>query len=63
MATQVLRWIADNGDVLTPLSASTYNDSAMISSKGVYYFAITQETGGATEGTPMGLLLAITYAT
>lgn len=63
MATRVLKWIGSNGEVLIPLSDSDYNTSSMVSDRGVYYLAQTQEEALAIEaGNPMGLLLTLTYA-
>lgn len=62
MAIRVKYWISDKGEILKPQSEETYNDANLISEKGVIYFAITETTGLGLVGSPMGLLLAITYA-
>ncbi len=56
------RYIGDNGIVLLPLSETANNTSDLISDTGVYFKVFTHTTGGVVEtGSPMGLLLAITY--
>lgn len=61
MATRVVRWICEDGTVLIPLATTTYNTSPMVSSKGKYYFPVTEEVVAIESGNPMGLLLTITY--
>lgn len=62
MATRVLKWIGSNGEVLLPLSETTYNTGKMISvKKGVWYTPITEEVVVIEAGNPMGLLLTLTY--
>lgn len=65
MAVTVKKWIGSNGEILIPLSAEEYNEGNMVSTKGTFFFAVTTSTGAEGEGgigSPMGLLLALTYA-
>lgn len=61
MATKVLKWIGSNGEVLIPLSETTYNTGKMISTHGTYFIPQTQEIVVIEAGNPIGLLLALTY--
>lgn len=63
MATVIVdRYIGDNGIVLLPLSETGNNTSDLISDTGVYFKAFTHTVSeGGGVGSPMGLLLAITY--
>lgn len=58
------RYIGDNGMVLFPIQETENNTSDLVSDTGIYFKAFTHTSGGVIEvGSPMGLLLAITYAT
>ena len=65
MAVTILKWIGSNGEILTPLTTEEYNEGNMISTKGTFFFAVTTSSGAEGPGgigSPMGLLLALTYA-
>lgn len=63
MAIIILKWIADTGDVLIPLSQEEYNNGKMVSANtGTVYFPIFTTDATPTIGNPMGLLLTLTYA-
>ena len=61
MVVIVDRYIGSNGEVLLPISDTTDNTSDLISSRGVYYIAQTNEEVAIVAGNPMGLLLSLTY--
>lgn len=62
MAIKVKRYIGSNGEILLPISESTYNSSSLISSSGVYFLAVTEEVVIIEAGNPIGMLLTLTYA-
>lgn len=61
MATRVTKWIGSNGEVIIPLSETTYNTAHMVSSYGNYFFPLTEEIVAIEAGNPIGLLLTLTY--
>lgn len=61
MATYVRKYIGTNGDVLLPLSETAGNTSSLVSDKGVFYLAQTEEVVAIEAGNPIGLLLTLTY--
>lgn len=61
MATRVTKWIGSNGEVIIPLSETTYNTANMVSSCGNYFFPLTEEVVAIEAGNPIGLLLTLTY--
>lgn len=62
MATKITKWIGSNGEVLIPLGEpTTYNTNNMISTKGTYFFPLTEEIVAIQTGNPIGLLLTLTY--
>lgn len=61
MAIKITKWIGSNGEVLIPLSEETYNNGNMVSTRGTYFFPLTEEIVAIEAGNPMGLLLTLTY--
>jgi len=59
---RITKWIGSNGEVLLPLTEETYNDGNVVSSKGTFFFPITEEVSVPVTGNPMGLLLTLTYS-
>jgi hypothetical protein len=59
MATILDRYISSNGEVLIPVNSNPYPD--LVSDNGIYYLAMTHSTSTPVQGSPMGLLLALTY--
>jgi hypothetical protein len=62
MSVTVNRYIGSNGEVLIPLNQNATNSANLVSSRGVYYIAQTTIITTPLQGNPMGLLLALTYA-
>lgn len=62
MVRIVDRYIGSNGDVLIPLGSESDNVNNLISSTGIFYIVQSHETATLQVGSPMGLLLSLTYA-
>lgn len=56
--TTIARYIGTNGDILIPVTSTSGNTSNLLSLTGAYYLA---QAISAEPGSPIGLLLALTY--